>query len=225
MLRSTVFTGAERTSRAWLRGQHGSRIAASSLCAWKESVIWSAHVSPFVALAPASYHEHIFFLVHSSFYHDTRTRTTSIAIKNHSGVKTSSVAETCATPSPQDEPKEFATKELATVWRILRATDPYQWNDAQKEFGEEDHRAPITEEVKEFGVIGTYGLPDSKIPETSYFQSHIHLDDSVGSIADSDLEDRVATDADITIVCPESFGEIRCIVFVWAGKPDQEFCV
>ena len=30
---------------------------------------------------------------------------------------------------------------------------------------------------------------DSKIPETSYFQSQMHFDDSVESIADSDLED------------------------------------
>ena len=104
----------------------GSIFAESSLCAWKESVIWSAHVSPFVALSPAVHHEHIFFLIHSSFYHDTRTRTTigttrsiyskntqciinlskndqskSNAIKNRSGVKTSRVAETRATHSPQ----------------------------------------------------------------------------------------------------------------------------
>ena len=50
-------------------------------------------------------------------------------------------------------------------------------------------RAPITEDVKEFGEIGTAGLPYSKISETSYFQSQMHFDDSVESIADSDLED------------------------------------
>ena len=43
--------------------------------------------------------------------------------------------------------------------------------------------------MKEIGEIGTHSLPDSKIPETSYFQSHMHFDDSVESIADSDLED------------------------------------
>ena len=68
-------------------------------------------------------------------------------------------------------------------------TDPYQSYDAQKEFGEHDRRAPITEEVKEIGEIGTHGLPNSEISETSYFQSHVHFDDSVESIADSDLED------------------------------------
>ena len=56
-------------------------------------------------------------------------------------------------------------------------------------FGEEDHRAPITKEVREFGVIRTAGLQDSEISETSYFQSQTHFDDSVESIADFDLED------------------------------------
>ena len=76
--------------------------------------------------------------------------------------------------------------ELAIVSRI---TDPYQLYDAHKEFRERDHRVPITEEVKEFGEIGTHRLPDSKLPEKSNFQSHMHFDDSVESIADSDLED------------------------------------
>ena len=47
--------------------------------------------------------------------------------------------------------------------------------------------------MKEFGEIGTAGcshsLPDSEIPETSFFQSQMHFDDSVESTADSDLED------------------------------------
>ena len=44
-----------------------------------------------------------------------------------------------------------------------------------------------TEEVKEFGEIGTHSLPDYL--ETSHLQSHMHFDDSVECIADSDLED------------------------------------
>ena len=80
-------------------------------------------------------------------------------------------------------------KELATVSRISRITDPYQLYDAQKEIGEEDHRAPITEEVKEFGEFGNLVSIDSKNSETSYFQSHMHFDDSAESTADSDLED------------------------------------
>ena len=85
-------------------------------------------------------------------------------------------------------PTGYEPNELATVSRIKDYPgDPYQKFNAQKEFGERDHRAPITEEVKEFGEIGTHSLPDSKISETSYFRSH--FDDSVESIADSDLED------------------------------------
>ena len=87
------------------------------------------------------------------------------------------------------EPKELATKELATVSRISRITGPYQSYAAQREFGERDRRVPITEEVKEFGEIGTHGAPDSETSETSYFQSHMHFDDSAESTADSDLED------------------------------------
>ena len=62
-------------------------------------------------------------------------------------------------------------------------------NDVQKKVGEEDHRAPITEEVEEFGEIRTAGVPDSKLSETSHIQSQMRFDDSLESIADSDLED------------------------------------
>ena len=61
--------------------------------------------------------------------------------------------------------------------------------DGQKEVGEQGHQAPITEEVKDFGEIGTHVVPDSKRSETSYFQLHMHFDDSAESIADPDLED------------------------------------
>ena len=58
-----------------------------------------------------------------------------------------------------------------------------------RKVGEKDHRAPITEEVEENRETGTAGVPDSKISETSYFQSQMHFEDSVESLADSDLED------------------------------------
>ena len=69
---ASPFTSAERIARAWLNAQALYNIFVRL----KESVNWSAHVSPFVALSPAVYHEHIIFLIHSSFYHDTRTRST-----------------------------------------------------------------------------------------------------------------------------------------------------
>ena len=39
------------------------------------------------------------------------------------------------------------------------------------------------------GEIRTAGVPDSELSETSHIQSKMHFDDSVESIADSDLED------------------------------------
>ena len=43
--------------------------------------------------------------------------------------------------------------------------------------------------MKEFGEIGRHGSRVSTISETSHIQSHMRLDDSAESIADSDLED------------------------------------
>ena len=111
------------------RGTHRTRLAQElqrHLCAPENSsVIWSARVSPFVALSLALHHEHIFFLIHASFLprhqntHYNRDNTIyskntqciinfsqndqskSNAIKNHSVVKTSRVVETRAKHSPQ----------------------------------------------------------------------------------------------------------------------------
>ena len=43
--------------------------------------------------------------------------------------------------------------------------------------------------MKEFGEVGSHSFPDSRLPETSYFQPQMHFDDSVESIAGSALED------------------------------------
>ena len=87
-------------------------------------------------------------------------------------------------------PTGYELKELATVSRIeAYSGDPYQSYDVQEKVGEEDHRAPITEEVEECGKIRTAGVPDSKLSETSYIQLQMHFGDSVESIVDSDLED------------------------------------
>ena len=87
-------------------------------------------------------------------------------------------------------PTGYEPKELATVSRIeAYSGDPYQLYDAQRECGERDHRALITEEVEEFREIGTHSLPDSQVSETSHYQSHMQFDDSAESIAFSDLED------------------------------------
>ena len=75
----SLFTSAERTSRAWLKGQHGSRnhglhfiiVRLKRIC---HLVLHMSH--PFVVLSPALYHEHFIFLIRSSF-NDTRTRSTN----------------------------------------------------------------------------------------------------------------------------------------------------
>ena len=43
--------------------------------------------------------------------------------------------------------------------------------------------------MEEFREIRTAGVSDAKLSEKSYFQSQMHFDDSVESVADSDLED------------------------------------
>ena len=87
-------------------------------------------------------------------------------------------------------PTGYEPKELSTVSGIEAFSgDPYQSYGVQEKVGEENHRAPITEEVEVFREIGTADVPDSKISETSNFQSQMHFDDSLERIADSDLED------------------------------------
>ena len=82
-------------------------------------------------------------------------------------------------------PTGYEPKELATVSGFEDYPgDPEQENDAQKEFGEHYHR-------KSEGIwrnwdtrlTGFYNI------RHVHFQSQMHFDDSVESIADSDLED------------------------------------
>ena len=129
----SLFTSAERIARAWLKNR------ISSLCAWKESVIWSAHVSPFVALSPAVYHERIIFFIHSSFYHDTRTRTTIGTTR--STPRTPSASWTSpGSPSRQAAPSRVTLAWKPAEWRkpahdilhILRSSSDYQKEKATK---------------------------------------------------------------------------------------------
>ena len=69
----SLFTSAERTTRL---AQVITGLQCH-LCVPKKNLSSGvAHVSPFVVLSLASSHEHIIFLIHSSFYNDTRTRST-----------------------------------------------------------------------------------------------------------------------------------------------------
>ena len=64
-----------------------------------------------------------------------------------------------------------------------------------REFGEQDHQASVVEEMKEFGQIQAQSLLDhemaemSPVEKMSYLQSQMHFDESMESIADSNLED------------------------------------
>ena len=96
---STVCSEARNASQAWLMN------CTTSLCALKESVIGSAHVSPFVALSLAFYHEHTIFLIHSTFYHDTRTRTIGTTRSSPRTPRTSSTSP--GSPSRQVAPSRI----------------------------------------------------------------------------------------------------------------------
>ena len=79
-------------------------------------------------------------------------------------------------------------------------------------FGRYSSITPCTEKlenkIKEFGQIQAQCLLDHEMAEMSlvekisYLQSQVHFDESMESIADSDL--------DFTTVCPKSFWETRC---------------
>ena len=155
------------------------------------------------------HNEHIFFLIHSSFNHDTRTCT-------QIGTTRSTPRIPCTSYQPlQDFPVDkqrhqaplwrgnlqsggnprntcstgYEPKELATVSRISSITDPYQLHDVQEKLEKKIPELQSPKKWKNLEKLGTHGLPDYKISETSYCQSHMHFDDSVESIADSDLED------------------------------------
>ena len=83
----------------------------------------------------------------------------------HISMLSQSTSSARKTTSTGYEPKKLATVSRKEDYH----GDLYQLYDAPKEFGEENHQAPITEEMKEFGAIGIACLPDSKISETSYF--------------------------------------------------------
>ena len=69
----SLFTSAERTAPAWLKS-HGLQ---RHLCAPEKGLSSGPHMShPLLLLSYLPHHEHIIFLIQSSFYHHTRTRTT-----------------------------------------------------------------------------------------------------------------------------------------------------
>ena len=154
----SLFTSAERIARACLKN------CMTSLC-WKESVIWS-HLLLF-SLMPFS------TSTSSSSFTLPSTTTPEHAAQSGHDLLQEHPAHQPLQALPVDKqrhqelpwcenlqsggnprtttPTSYVPKELATVSRISRIIDPYQLYDAQRESGEQDHPAPITEEVMEFG--------------------------------------------------------------------------
>ena len=274
----SLFTSAERIARAWLKN------CITSLCAWKESVIWSAHVSPFVALSPAVYHEHIIFPIHSYFYHDTRTRSTIGT--TGSSPRTPSTSWT----SPGSPSRHAAPSGITLAWKPAPCRKPAQDNShklwAQRACGLSQgskiileihinymmHRKKLEKKITEPRSPNKWRNLENlrhtayrilNYQRRPYFQSHMQFRRFRGEHCRFwSRRWRVTKDADFTTVCPESFGETRCrdragergncticssqskrkfevsfiwrsessgetkcIVFIWAGKPDREFCV
>ena len=174
----SLFKSAERTSRAWLKADPAQELQRH-LCAPENNfvILCVAHVLSLVVASPALHHEHIFSFTLPS----TTTPEHALQSGQHDPLQEHPVhhqpLQACLvekhryqnplwrenqqsggnlrnTFSTGYEPKELATKELATVSRISRITDPFQLYDAQKEFGKEDHRAPITEEAKDLEKLG-----------------------------------------------------------------------
>ena len=92
-------------------------------------------------------------------------------------------------------PAGYEPKELTTIPMMSPEEDVYQLYDVQIDFGEQEKQAPLTEEVKEFGQLQAQSSLDhemaemSPVEKMSYLQSQMHFDESMESIADSDIED------------------------------------
>ena len=111
------------------------------------------------------------------------------ALTNRSRTSVTREAENRATPLPQVMSPKSLRQFLEVLWKTSINYTLY------REFGEQDQQAPIIEDVKEFGQMVTQSLLDHEMAETSlvekmsYLQSQMHFDESMGSTADSDLED------------------------------------
>ena len=120
-------------------------------------------------------------------------------------------------------PTRYEPEELATVSTIEGYSGgPFQFYDVLEKLGEQDHRAPITEEVGEFGEIRAAGVPHSKLSEKSYIQSQTHFDGSVETVSDSDLEDG---ELQKMLISPLCFGETRCDGRAQFTQADRNGCL
>ena len=109
-----LFTSAERTPHAWLKS-HGLHC---HLCAPEKNLSSGvAHVSSLV-YSPAVYHEHVIFLIHTSFY-DTRTRST-IGATRATVLRTTSTS--CTSPSSLS--RQAAPSRITLAWKLQSGGNP-----------------------------------------------------------------------------------------------------
>ena len=164
-----------------------------------------------LVISPASHHEHFIFLIHSSFC-DTRTRSTIGTTRATPRTPSKYITHTSKLPQSTScaireslwredmqsggnprtttptgcDPKNLRLSQGSKITLEIRINYMMYRKILEKKITE--LRSPKKWEV--FREIGTAGLSDSRIPETSHFHSQMHFDDdSVESIADSDLED------------------------------------
>ena len=105
------------------RGTHRTRLAPElqcHLCALEKSLSSGLiHVSPFDALSPAVYHEHIFSLIHSSFYHDTWKHTTTGTTRS-----TPRTPSASSTSSSKPSRKASLSRRTTLVWKSAEWRKP-----------------------------------------------------------------------------------------------------
>ena len=141
------------------------------------------------------------------------------AQKNRSRTSITRVAETRAAPLPQVmSPKSLRPKSLRLFLEVLWKTSINY--TMYRELGEQDHQAPIIEEVKEPGVfqfLQTQSLLDHEMAEMSLVQKMVlpPVPDALRRVYGRQFglwsrRWRVAKVADFTTVCPKIFWETRC---------------
>ena len=181
-LRSTVCSQARNAHYALGSRPTRSRIALSSLCAWKESGHLVLHVSSFVALSLAVHHERIIFLIHSSFYHNTRTpwstpRTPSTSRTSPSSLSWQAAPSRITLSWRPCRVAETRARQLPQVMtpKSLRLSYRINWR----------RRSPSSDHRRDWDswLTGFSNIRDVLLPTADAFRRFR------GSTADSDLED------------------------------------
>ena len=125
---------------------------------------------------------HVIFLLNTKHHLDSTTFSTTTLYNEHlfqnlfsrlSHVKSESGRNPRNTSPTGNEPDKLATISGTSL------EDIYQFFEVQGEIGEEDQQAPIIEEVKEFGQIGTQSLLDHEMAETSLVEKMSYLQSQI----------------------------------------------